>query len=77
MKRSDIVAVVIVVLILAGIAYAVANALIGQAGGRQSTKVRTVEAISSTVDQPDSAVFNKDAVNPTVEVIVGEQDTVN
>ncbi len=74
MKRSDIASIAMIALVGMVIAYIVTMAIVAQVGGKQSTKVPTVQPISSTVDQPDSAVFNRDAINPTVEVLIGGQD---
>jgi hypothetical protein len=35
--------------------------------------VKTADAISETVVEPDTRIFNKSAVNPTVEVYIGGQ----
>ena len=37
-------------------------------------KVQTIREISSDVEKPNPAIFNSNAINPTVEVFVG-QDT--
>ena len=39
---------------------------------QRGTKVETVEKLSDTIDEPDSAVFNKEAINPAVETIIGQ-----
>lgn len=52
------------------VSYFVAKAIVGDVQS-ESVKVKTAEAISTDVVQPDEAVFNSDAINPTVEVIIG------
>lgn len=45
---------------------------------QDGVKVKTIESISADITEPDSSVFNDDAINPTVEVIVqgnGVSDT--
>lgn len=74
MKRSDIASIALIALVSMVLAYAVTTAVVSQLEGKQSARVPIVEPISSTVDQPDQAVFNKDAINPTVEVLIGGQD---
>ena len=54
------------------IAYFGANALLGKPSAKDAS-VRTIEKISSTVEEPDKRIFNKDAINPTVEVSIGEE----
>lgn len=72
MKKSDIASLVLIVGISILAAYFVASTFIKSPSDRQ-TKVKTVEEISADIAQPSSAVFNDDAINPTVEVIVGEE----
>lgn len=52
------------------IAYFVAKAVLGDVQN-QSVKVKTAERITSEVVEPDKTVFNTNAINPTVEVIIG------
>lgn len=52
------------------VAYFVAKAILGDVQN-QSVKVKTAESITSEVSEPDKSVFNTNAINPTVEVIIG------
>lgn len=70
MKRSDIAVIILIAFFCAGIAYVAASALIGRPSNT-AVKVKTANKISATVDQPDKSIFNKDAINPTVEVEIG------
>lgn len=72
MKKTDIATIVTIALLSIGAAYFLATALIG-APSSESVKIKTIDAISSAVTEPDGTVFNKDAINPTVEVIIGNQ----
>lgn len=74
MKNSDIATVIVIAALSMLAAYFVADAVIGQPG-TDSVKVKTVDPISSDVAKPDPAVFNKNAINPTVEVIIGQGTT--
>lgn len=71
MKSSEIAAIILIASLSVGVAYFVADAIIGKPSS-ETVKVKTVEAITSKVDQPDKAIFNKDAINPTVEVVIGD-----
>ena len=71
MKNTDVAAIILIASISMLVAYFVASAVIGTPGS-ESVKVKSVNEISSTVDQPDSTVFNSDAINPTVEVFIGD-----
>lgn len=74
MKNSDIAALILIATLSIGVAYFVADAVIGRPSS-ESTKVRTITAISDTVQEPDDSIFNKDAINPTVEVVIGDNQT--
>ncbi|MFZ2544512.1 MAG: hypothetical protein WAW80_00880 [Candidatus Saccharimonadales bacterium] len=71
MKRSEIISIIAIASISVIVAYLIATAVIGKSTS-SSVKVRTAIPISSTVDEPDDKIFNKDAINPTVEVVIGD-----
>lgn len=70
MKKSDIAMIILIASISVLIAYFVAKAVLGDVQN-QSVKVKTAEPITAEVVEPDKTVFNTDAINPTVEVIIG------
>ena len=70
MKKSDIAMIILIASISVLVAYFAAKALLGDSKS-QAVTVKTTEPITSDIAQPDPAVFNKDAINPTVEVIIG------
>lgn len=72
MKRNEIALILLVVGIVVIGTYALFNAFFGQAA-LSPVKVQSTVEISSTVTEPDSAVFNKDAINPAVSVTIGDQ----
>ena len=72
MKKSDIAMIILIASISMLVAYFAAKALIGDTRN-QSAKVKTAEKITTDVTQPDTTVFNSNAINPTVEVIIGNQ----
>lgn len=71
MKKSDIAMIILIASVSVLVAYFVANSLLGGKSA-QSVTVKVADPISSAVTSPDPAVFNKNAINPTVEVIVGQ-----
>lgn len=71
MKKGDIATIILIASVSVIIAYFAASALIGKPTG-QAAKVRTTEPISAEVDEVSSKIFNKDAINPTVEVVIGD-----
>jgi len=70
MKKSDIAMIILIASISVLIAYFVAKAVLGDVQN-QSVKVKTADPITSQVVEPDKTVFNTNAINPTVEVIIG------
>lgn len=74
MKKSDIAMIILIASISVLIAYFVAKTVIGDVQN-ESVKVKTTEAISTDVAEPDPSVFNADAINPTVEVIIGQDQS--
>ena len=71
MKRTDIAMIIVIASVSVLVSYLVANTLLGSTKNEAVT-VKTIDAITDEVDEPDERVFNKDAVNPTVEVYIGE-----
>lgn len=72
MKKSDIAMIILIASISVLVAYFVAKTVLGDVQD-QSVKVKTTEPITAEVAEPDKAIFNKNAINPTVEVIIGDQ----
>lgn len=71
MKKTDIAMLVFVVALSGLVTYLIASALMG--GSKQySAQITEVEAISDMVVQPNSSVFNKEAINPAIQIKVGD-----
>lgn len=71
MKKTDIAMVILIASVGVIVAYFIATNISFLKVPQEGIKVQTVRAISKDVPQPDEQVFKKDAINPTVEVIVG------
>lgn len=71
MKNTDIAGIILIAAISMIVAYFVADTILGKPAA-QSAKVKSVDTITSGVESPEASVFNKDAINPTVEVIIGQ-----
>jgi len=74
MKKTDIATIILIASASILVAYFVAKTVIGDTQN-QSVKVKTADPISATVADPDKTVFNTNAINPTVEVIIGSQSS--
>jgi hypothetical protein len=70
MKRSDIAMIVLISSISILVSFFAVRALFGETA-TENAKVKTIEKIDATIVEPDSSIFNKDAINPAVEVQVG------
>ena len=64
MKKTDIAMIILIISVSVLVAYFGARAAFPKAYSG-STKVYTIDKISTTVDQPNPSIFNKDAINCT------------
>jgi hypothetical protein len=71
MKRTDIAMIVFIASMSILVSYFVAKSILGDAANKPVT-VKAAEPISKTIKEPDERIFHADAVNPTVEVFIGE-----
>lgn len=72
MKKTDIAMVILIAGVGVAIGYIVASNISFLKVPKSGAKVQTIREISSDVEKPDPAIFNKNAINPTVEVFVGQ-----
>lgn len=71
MKKSDIAMIILIASVGVIIAYFIANNLPFLKLPEDGIKVQKIPSISSEIVQPSKDIFNEDAINPTVEVMVG------
>ncbi|MCD1275961.1 MAG: hypothetical protein LP071_03175 [Candidatus Nanogingivalaceae bacterium] len=71
MKRSDIAMIVLIAGLSMLLAFAVGSSIPALKAPRVGTSVDTIEKMNSDVKEPNSEVFNSNAINPTVETIIG------
>lgn len=74
MKKNDIAAVALIVMIALVISFIVANTVIGTPQN-DPVQVEEVTAIQEGFPAPDSRIFNKDAIDPTVDIKGGSQNS--
>jgi hypothetical protein len=74
MKKSDIAMIILIASVSVLIAYFVAKAVIGDTKNKSVT-VKTAEPITTDIVKPDPSVFNSNAINPTVQVIIGDKNS--
>lgn len=70
MKKSDIAMIVLIASVVMLIAFFGTRAIFGNVAN-ENVQVKTIEKIDASITEPDTAIFNKDAINPAVEVQVG------
>ena len=71
MKKSDIAMIVLIASISVMISFIVANQLPFLKPPQKGEQVKTIDKINSTVTDPDPSVFRADAINPTVQTVIG------
>jgi hypothetical protein len=70
MKKSDIAVLVLIVSLTLVISFLLVKSLFGEPQN-QNTKVEKVEPISASLVQPSANIFNREAINPTVVIQIG------
>jgi hypothetical protein len=70
MKRSDIAVLALIVSLTLVISFLIVKALFGEARN-ETTKVEKAEPISANIVPPSPSIFNRDAINPTVVIQIG------
>lgn len=75
MKKTDIAMIIFIASISMLVAYFIGSSIFSGMT-TQGEKIRTIEAITSSIDPPSEDIFNKEAINPSVEVnITGSPST--
>ena len=70
MSKKDIISIIAVAILGIVAAIVGVNTILGDINDKSVT-FKSIETISKDVGTPDPEVFNPDAINPTVEVYVG------
>ena len=71
MKKSDIAMIILIASLSVGVAYLVANALPFLKIDEKGVMVKTIDEIKDEVAPPSDKIFNEDAINPTIETLIG------
>jgi hypothetical protein len=71
MKKNDIALVVLIVSISLVVTYFIAKAIVGDPKG-QEVSAEVVEAITPDLATPSNKIFNRDAINPTIVIHIGD-----
>lgn len=70
MSKKDIISIIAVAILGVVAAIVGVNAILGDINDKSVT-FKSIDVVSKDVGTPDPEVFNPDAINPTVEVYVG------
>jgi ABC-type cobalt transport system substrate-binding protein len=76
MKKTDVAMIIFIASVSILVAYFVANAIFGGMT-TDGVSVKTIQLITPDIDTPNPAIFNTDAINPTVEVTIGTPTTTS
>lgn len=72
MKKADVAMIILIATLSVGIAFFVVSSIPGlNLSSESSENVKTIDRYNSTIDEPDKAVFNDSAINPTVDITIG------
>lgn len=71
MKKSDIALLILVVSVSVVISYFVGQAVLGGSVAKP-VEVETAEPISADIVEPSPDIFSSNAINPTVQIKIGE-----
>ena len=77
MRQSDIFSLILVASIGTLVAFFACRAIMGDPGDAQTTFTAVNKVVSSSLAQPNPDVFNSTAINPTIEVYVGECEDID
>ena len=75
MKKSDFAMIILIASLSVMASYLIVSSIVGSPKGKP-VNVKTTELVSSEVVEPSKAVFNKDAINPTVPITIGSTEDV-
>ena len=63
--------IVLIATISVMVAFFVTRSIVGTPSS-ETVKVKTVERIDSTITQPDTSIFNQNAINPAVKIEIND-----
>ena len=71
MKKTDIAMIILIAGVGILVAYFIAVNIPFLKIPEQGVEVQTVDSIGAEISEPSKSVFNAEAINPTVEIVVG------
>jgi hypothetical protein len=77
MKNNDIAMIILIASMTALIAFLIGNQIPGLKLDEKGVKTPVTIKVKSDVVAPSEEVFNKDAINPTVQTVIGGSGATN
>lgn len=74
MKKTDIAMIILIASISVLIAFFIAKSIFGDVN-TGTAKVKTIDKIDSLIVEPSPDIFNKNAINPTVQAQISGTGT--
>lgn len=71
MKKTDIAMIILIAGVSVLITYLIANSIPLFKDANKPVSVKVAEKITPNFEKIDTSIFNSEAINPTVEVIIG------
>lgn len=71
MKKTDIAMIILIASVAVLVSFAIANNLTFLKPPEKGQKVKVAEKIDPTVDSPSQQVFKAEAINPTIQTVIG------
>ncbi len=73
MKKNDLAMMILVAGISMMVSFVVAGYIPFLQLDRKGVSIKSMDRLSPDVVEPDPAIFNKDAINPTVKTVIGKK----
>lgn len=67
MKKTDVAMIILIATISVLAAFFITKTVVGTPSS-DTKKAQTIEAIDPTIEQPDTAIFNSEAINPAIKI---------
>lgn len=71
MKKTDIAMIILIATVCILVAFFVTRGILGNPG-EETVNVKTIERIETSITPPDESIFNKDAINPAIQVQIND-----
>lgn len=67
MKKTDVAMIILIATISVLASFFITKAVMGTPS-EETKKAQTIEAIDPTIEEPNTAIFNSEAINPAIKI---------